>query len=130
MAELTPSARDRLGKLVRMLSSDKPGEVVAATEAIKRTLATEGFDIHSLADALCQPASEAKPREAETADDPARTTDWHAVACACAEREVLLSAREREFVLDMVWWTERTWPTEKQQSWLLSIFVRVRRRYG
>ena len=50
---MTPSTQDRLGKLLRMLSSDKDGEVLAATAAIKRTLATEGLDIHSLADALC-----------------------------------------------------------------------------
>jgi len=39
----------QLGKLVRMLSSDQPGEVVAAAEAIKRTLAAQGLDIHALA---------------------------------------------------------------------------------
>ncbi len=40
----------RLGKLIRMLSSDKVGEVAAAAAALKRTLPSHGLDIHGLAD--------------------------------------------------------------------------------
>jgi len=40
---------DRLGKLLRMLASSHNGEVVATVEAIKRTLANSGTDIHALA---------------------------------------------------------------------------------
>ena len=78
---MTPSAQDRLGKLLRMLSSDKDGEVLAATAAIKRTLATEGLDIHSLADVLCQPAPRAEKAQRATHDTP-DTTNWHGVARA------------------------------------------------
>ena len=41
----------RLGKLIRLLSSDKPGEVVAAAGAINRALQAAGSDIHQLAEA-------------------------------------------------------------------------------
>ena len=48
---LTPIA-GRLGKLVRLLASDRDGEVVAAVQAIKRTLANVSLDIHALADGI------------------------------------------------------------------------------
>jgi hypothetical protein len=40
----------RLGKLIRLLASDKPGEVSAAAQAIGRTLQSSGRDFHDLAD--------------------------------------------------------------------------------
>jgi hypothetical protein len=132
---MTPSAQDRLGKLLRMLSSDKDGEVLAATAAIKRTLATEGLDIHSLADALCQPAprAEAKAQRAphdtpEWRDDwrGADTTDWHSVACECAAHGATLNLREQKFVSDMVAWTWHARPSERQRAWLLIILNKVR----
>jgi hypothetical protein len=43
---------EQLGKLVRLLASDKDGEVIAAAAAIKRTLASRDRDIHDLADAV------------------------------------------------------------------------------
>jgi hypothetical protein len=124
---MTPEARLRLGKLIRMLSSDKPGEVAAAAAAIGRTLAAEGSDFHALADTLCRPEPQAPPRQ----EPPRRPTheepDWHQLACDCSERSERLSDREQEFVEDMVVWCRYRDPTEKQQSWLLSIYRRVRR---
>jgi hypothetical protein len=122
---MTPSAQDKVGRLLRMLSSDKDGEVVAAS-AIMRTLKAEGLDIHSFADALCPPRAETKARSAsrEAADD----IDWYNVACECDAHGDLLTAGEQQFVSDMVTWTARRTPTEKQQAWLLAIFNRVRRR--
>ncbi len=43
-----PTSR-RIGQLIRMLSSDQPGEVGAAAQALNRTLASAGLDIHALA---------------------------------------------------------------------------------
>jgi hypothetical protein len=122
---MTPATRDRLEKLVRMLSSDKDGEVLAATAAIRRVLATEGLDIHSLADALCRPAPRAEQRAPHK--DRAEDTDWYSMACECDAHEDRLSEREQKFISDMVTWTARRAPTEKQQAWLLAIFARVRR---
>ena len=39
----------RIGQLIRMLSSDQPGEAAAAAQALNRTLASAGIDIHELA---------------------------------------------------------------------------------
>ena len=41
---------EKIGKLIKMLSSSNDGEVVAAARAILRTLAQEGTDIHELAE--------------------------------------------------------------------------------
>src|SRR5260370_14696966 len=54
MTALAPIA-DRLGKFIRLLSSDKDGEVVAAARAIIRTLHSEKLDIHVLADGITDP---------------------------------------------------------------------------
>jgi hypothetical protein len=45
----------KLDPLIRLLASDKPGEVVATVEAIKRVLASGGFDLNDLADAIGRP---------------------------------------------------------------------------
>jgi hypothetical protein len=45
-------AAPMLAKLIPVLGTDKPGEVVAAIEAIKRTLKAHGCDCHDLARAL------------------------------------------------------------------------------
>jgi hypothetical protein len=119
MSTLAPIA-DRLAKLVRMLTSDRDGEVVAAARSINRTLKSAGLDIHALAAAIeGNGAGRTAPHE------PA----WHSVACECAARpERLWSDKERAFVADMVRWTQLGGvPSEKQAKWLRSIYVRVRR---
>ena len=45
---LAPIA-DKLGKLIRMLSSNQDGDVLNAARAIVRTLDTAGLDVHTLA---------------------------------------------------------------------------------
>jgi hypothetical protein len=54
MADLTPIA-SRLATFIRLLSSDKDGEIVAAARAIRRTLKAIGADIHALADRIEKP---------------------------------------------------------------------------
>ena len=41
---------ERLAKLLRLLASDRDGEVVAAVTALKKTLEGAGLDHHDLAD--------------------------------------------------------------------------------
>jgi hypothetical protein len=122
---MTPAVQDKLGKLLRILSSDKPGEVVAAASAIMRTLAAEGLDIHSLADALCQPTPRAE-RKTQSASTSAEDIDWHSVACECEAHGAFLNLREQKFVTDMMAWTARATPSERQQAWLLLILNKVR----
>ena len=52
----------KLGKMIRMLASDCDGDVIAAARAIKRTLRSEGLDIHALAKGIEEPNGGARPR--------------------------------------------------------------------
>jgi hypothetical protein len=109
----------KLAKLLRLLTSDKDGEALAATAAIKRTLAAENSDIHEFVDSLCRP----QPKQA--ARPPPREVDAHYMALACRARGDRLSQREQEFVSDMIEWTALRAPSEKQQAWLAAIYRRV-----
>ena len=128
---MTPAANDKLGKLIRMLSSDKDGEVLAAASAIKRTLATEGSDIHALAGTLCRPqpstSAQAQHRQEPRRPSHEDDNDWHSISCECQAHSERFSPREQDFVADMVRWSAFRAPTEKQQAWLLSIHRRVGR---
>jgi hypothetical protein len=42
----------RISQLLKLITSDKPGEVVAAASALVRTLASAGLDVHSLAETV------------------------------------------------------------------------------
>jgi len=64
MNALAPIA-GKLGKLLRLLSSDHDGEVLAAARAIRRTLKVEKLDIHMLADTIGAPANGKKFSEEE-----------------------------------------------------------------
>jgi len=140
MNVLAPIA-DKLGKLIRLLSSDKDGEVLAAVHGIRRTLASEKLDLHALADGinsgdgkssrverdLAWNAGYAAGRAAEQHrryEDPS----WHAIACECQEHSYKLREHERGFVDDMVRRTVHGGEmTEKQQQWLRALWVKIRR---
>jgi hypothetical protein len=148
---LAPVA-DKLGKFIRLLTSNRDGEVVAAARAIVRTLEGVGADIHDLAESIgALPANGKKFSEADAREIYERGVDagrraaeqarpptlhnvdddgppWHAIACECAAHlDRLCDQREKDFVADMVRWTTRGGePTEKQANWLRSIYVRVR----
>jgi hypothetical protein len=146
MADALAAIADRIGKLLRLLSSDQDGEVVAAVRAIQRTLEGEKLDIHALADRIEQPANGKKFSEAEAKEiylrgvtDGRREAEqqqpvrfdcvdeptWHKIACACRDRGIFRSEREEEFVLDMCRRTVHGGePTEKQASWLKKIYAR------
>jgi hypothetical protein len=110
-------AAAKLGKLIRLLSSDKDGEVLAAVGAIKRTLQSEGINIHSLAAVI---ESGAQQIHVEPS--------WYEIACECENNFEKLREREREFVQDMVRRTVHGGePTEKQAAWHRAIYVRVRK---
>ena len=146
MSSLAPVA-DKLAKLLRLLSSERDGEVVGAARAIVRTLDGAGLDIHALAENLGingKKFSEADALEIyrRGVEDGKRATEnenvgfhsvdeptWHEIACECAAHDRRLrDERERQFVRDMVRRTVRGGePTEKQAHWLRAIYARVRR---
>jgi hypothetical protein len=119
-AAMLSSIAPRIGRLVRLLASDKDGEVLAAARAIGRTLASAGQDFHALAEAVENAPHAVAPHAASTRDEP-DDLNWKAVA-----KELLadgkLSPREWEFVNHMTRWRGR--PTEKQRNWLHALLDR------
>jgi hypothetical protein len=74
----------RIGQLIRMLSSDHPGEAGAAAQALTRTLASTGTDIHQLADIVerglqlplpIEPTRRPRPTSTPTTRNRARRPD-------------------------------------------------------
>jgi hypothetical protein len=142
---ISTDAGEKLEKLVRMLSSDKDGEVIAAAHAIKRTLQSSGSDIHEFAERLKgkqRSLSEAEMNKIYKAGyqdgKDAGAVDrgfnnagpsWHEMATFCAEHHLAgaLSERERQFINDMVRWCSRREPSEKQGKWLHSIYYKLGR---
>src|SRR5262245_1455965 len=124
---LAPIA-DKLKPLVRLLASDRDGEVVATARAIGRLLKSAKLDFHALADSVGQPSglTEAEMQKLYNAGHNAgyaagrRTAEkefsgrmfrsvnlneepsWHEIACECAARpDRLRDEREKKFVRDM-----------------------------
>jgi hypothetical protein len=134
----------KLAQYVRLLSSDKEGEVVAAAHAIMRTLKKAGADIHVLADRI-EHANGGKLTEAEMKkiyDAGVRDTEnkqhgsgdfhnadgtpeWNAIALFCQRHQDRLWANELRFINDMAERTVWREPTERQGKWLRSIFYRL-----
>jgi hypothetical protein len=119
MSSVPASIAPRVGQLIRLLASDRDGEVVAAARALKRTLTSAGQDFHSLADSLERSSAPAVSVHYEytapRADAAARWLSTHHMA--------RLTPKEQAFVRDMVTWGRPA--TERQAAWLRSIVERV-----
>jgi hypothetical protein len=148
VVDLAPIA-GKLGSLIRLLSSDRDGEVIAAARAINRTLKAAGADIHLLADRVehangnGNKISEADMRklfdagyaagvaaaESRDAGDDFRNLDgsasWETMAAHCRQRRDQLNEREQEFISSVSSRIVYREPTEKQAKWLRSIFLRT-----
>jgi hypothetical protein len=144
---IDPGAEEKLAKLMRLLASDKDGEVLAAVQALKRTLNGSGADIHDLAarvtgggkltnsemQKIYDAAYEAGKNDAAVStgfNSVDSTQSWHEMALYCAANinSPRLFPSERDFINDMVRWTERKEPTTKQGDWLHKIYMRLGRR--
>src|SRR3954452_7385985 len=95
------SIAPKISKLIPMLGSDKPGEIIATAAAIGRTLKGVGRDFHDLAlaieigDAMVPIDTSKKAPRPETED-----VDFDA-AVYCRDRDAgTLTASERAFIGD------------------------------
>ncbi len=112
---LTPVAQ-RIAQCIRLLASDRDGEVVAAARALQRTLASVGLDLHALAERI-----EKTTTVAVTNDDV--SIYWHQdMAVLVLDSGMRLNARERDFLNHMTRWSGR--PTERQKAWLEALIER------
>ena len=118
----------KLEKLVLMLSSDQPGEVVAAAAAIKRALQTAGADWHDFARELTKPATPSRDGHHSRNHDRDRYGDrsgWRPLHAYCRRHLDALPSRERDFMTTLDHWRGNI--TEKQRAWLDAIHARLRR---
>jgi hypothetical protein len=145
MNALTPIA-GKLAKLLRMLSSNREPEVLAAAQALCWTLQSAGADIHALA-TIVEHGGELNQAEMKKLYDAGyheglrvaedkhhgsedfRNIDglpsWHEMALWCQHRGDRLQSREREFIDHMASLTVWREPTEKQAKWLKSIYYKL-----
>src|SRR5215467_9365009 len=114
-ADISPT----IAKLLRLLASDKPGEVAASAQALRRVLGSANLDLHDLANVAEFAARREAPQVASaTADDD----DAREMIRCCRECSELLSAKELAFVRSMAKW--RGEPTKRQMAWLSSLYER------
>jgi hypothetical protein len=95
---------NKLGKLLRLLSSDKDGEVLATVSAIKRMLDVADMDLHDVADAVTAGLTPRTPTKHEQ-QQPTRwtppapdTTFWESMAWWAHFYRQHLSTSDREYV--------------------------------
>jgi hypothetical protein len=113
----------KLAKLIRLLASDKDGEVIAAVSALNRALQADGLDIHQLAEAVERTSlvpPQAPPSSA------GGNESWRYVRGWCARHKEYLSERDQAFIASLAHWRGR--PSEKQLQWLLDVEQRIRRK--
>jgi hypothetical protein len=134
---------EKIQKLLKLLSSNNDGEVVAAARAIMRTLEAEGADIHELAERVegrklspsemqqIYDTAFRRGRDAAAADGGFHNTEgpsFYEMAREVMRKEDgRLSPKERDFVDDMVRWCARREPSEKQAKWLHTLYCRIGR---
>jgi hypothetical protein len=126
MKPIAHTARPALAKLIRLLSSDVDGEVVAAARAMTRTLRSVGNDLHDLADLVKAPstlATNSYARSGGTADNS--PPNWRVLAIRCAARLELFNTKERRFIRQMQDW--RGVASPKQINWLTTLYAKLRR---
>src|SRR5262245_21645207 len=145
MNALTPIA-GKLAKLLRMLSSNREPEVLAAAQALCRTLQSAGADIHALA-AIVEHGGELNQAEMKKLYDAGyheglRVAEnkhhgsedfrninglpsWHEMALWCRHRNDRLQSKERQFIDDTTSRTVWREPGERQAMWLKSIYYKL-----
>lgn len=70
----------KISKLMRMLGSDKSGEVIAAVAALGRVLDAADMDFHRLADAVADGLKPYQPARASWEPPPPDLHNWESMA--------------------------------------------------
>lgn len=129
-AALPSPIRPRLGQFVRLLASDRDGEVVAAARAIGRMLKGAGVDFHDLAATVeTEPAERVvvqwRDRPVPTASTEPKS--WPELARWIRDNDKgRLAVHERDFVRDMASrLVLNGQPSEKQAAWLRRLYAKL-----
>jgi hypothetical protein len=141
----TPTTLEqRIAMTIRLLASDRDGEIIAAVSALKRVLASAGTDLNGLAHGVENLgkgiSNEERKKIWDTAvqhtenrlhgsDDFIESSGkptWQSVALFCQRNKARLDTRHHQFIDDMasrtVWDRE---PTEKQHKYLFALFLKL-----
>jgi hypothetical protein len=137
---------ERIADVIRLLASDKDGDVIAAACALKRVLHSAGTDIHGLAhgiENLGKSAEVSKEKMKQVWDAAVQHTEnrlhgaddfidssgkptWQSVALFCQRNKHRLRLQTHEFVDKMasqtVYGRE---PTENQHKYLFALFLQL-----
>lgn|SRR5262245_61274734 len=121
----------RIAKLLRLLASDKPGEVVASVHALRRLLRSAELDLHDLANVVEFSARREIPRFETTADNPfshmrrasAQNDVIREMIRRCHEHSELLSRKETMFLHSIAKW--RGPLSSGQVAWLYALYERT-----
>jgi len=137
---------ERIADVIRLLASDKDGDVIAAACALKRVLASAGTDIHGLAhgiENLGKNAEVSKEQMKQIWEAAVQHTEnrlhgaddfisadgkptWQSVALFCQRNKNRLRPQTHEFVDKMasqtVYGRE---PTENQHKYLFALFLQL-----
>jgi hypothetical protein len=126
----TPINTKQLKKLLLVaLSSDQPGEVMAAIGKVKKALAMAGLDVHWLADSVLPTAPASTPSSSPFWGPMTPVVAWQDMLGYCDGRPDRMSPREQDFVMSLLqqWGGRAYWhPTERQLQWLTKIYTRLR----
>jgi hypothetical protein len=123
LATVTP----KLAKLIPLLGSDQPGEVVAAATAIQGLLKKAGCDFHDLVAVIESPPPAARPR---TDFHEPEKAEIHVMADFCYQRRDLVDEKHRPFIEKMHRYALNGWYiTGNQANYLAGIYRRLR-KYG
>ena len=123
---LPPSVRERLAKLLLMLSSPHDGERIGAVAAIERLLKSAGLDWHDLTRSIVAPQHPTQP----DAREPGKHVPGHELAdlIAALRANCRFNARSEEF-LDSLLACARRYATvslsPKQLAWLEDLMSRA-----
>jgi|GEM_PF-4522400 len=105
----------RLRSLVLLLGSPADGEVTAAARGITRLLNRHGLTLHDLVTSLAPDTARAKDADS----NPGENQGWHDIALWLAERSDALTAKEQDFVRNMVARNPKGRPpSPAQMDWL------------
>ena len=137
---------EKIADRVRMLASDKPGEVVAAANALKLILASAGTDMNGLAHAienLGKNTEVSKDQMKKIWDAAVQHTEnrlhgaddfinadgkptWQSVALYCQRNKQRLAPKHHDFIDKVASQTvyDRE-PTERMHKYLFSLFLQL-----
>jgi hypothetical protein len=91
---------DKVGKLVRMLASDREGEQLAAVAALRRVLGVAGMDLNDFASAIVVGLKPRTPERTNWEPPPPDLYNWESMAWFCRYWSRHLRDSDREFVVD------------------------------